>query len=149
MTPRTFHFPRRGVRAKPMRGVALIETMVGILIFTTGILGVIGLQAAMTRAQGSAQFRAEAAMLAGDVIGTMWADSVNLASANLVNYTTSSSTPCTHTACAQWVAKVESSLPGGVAEIGQGAAAGEITVTISWTQPTDGTHSYVTSTFIR
>mgnify|MGYP000471049646 CR=1 FL=1 len=59
------------------KGIALIEALVGILIFTTGILGVVGLQAAMTRAQGSAKARADAAILSSELIGLMWADSAH------------------------------------------------------------------------
>lgn len=140
---------RRFLRSKRVRGVALIETMVGILIFTTGILGVMGLQAAMTRAQGSAQYRADAAVLATEIIGAMWSDSANAASTNLVNYESTSSTACTHAPCAQWLAKVASSLPLGQATIAVTAATGEVLVTVSWTLPADGEHRYVTTTAIR
>lgn len=149
MTPKISALSPRAMRGKSVRGIALIETMVGILIFTTGILGVIGLQAAMTRAQGSAQYRADASVLASEVIGAMWGDSANAASANLANYLSTSSTACTYAPCAQWLSKVENSLPQGAANIAVDASTGQSTVTISWTQPTDGTHSYVTTTFIR
>jgi type IV pilus assembly protein PilV len=133
----------RDVR-KAARGIALIEALVGILIFTTGVLGVVGLQAAMTREQGSAKTRADAAVLASELIGLMWADSSNDLKANLANYATG----CTSGACKQWVDKVAKELPGGTAVIATDAA-GTATITISWTSPTDGNHKYVTSTSIR
>lgn len=140
---------RRPLRNRQVRGIALIETMVGILIFTTGILGVIGLQAAMTRAQGSAQYRSDAAVLAGELIGAMWSDSANASSATLLNYESTSSTACTHAPCAQWLAKVASTLPLGAATIAVTSATGQVVVTVSWTLPSDGEHRYVTTTAIR
>ena len=132
----------RGLR-KGTKGIALIEALVGILIFTTGILGVVGLQAAMTREQGSAKTRADAAVLASELIGMMWIDSSNGLNANLANYATG----CTTGACAQWLAKVAKELPSGTAVIVTDAA-GTATITISWTSPTDGQHQYVTSTSV-
>jgi type IV pilus assembly protein PilV len=133
----------RGLR-KGAKGIALIEALVGILIFTTGILGVVGLQAAMTREQGSAKSRADAAVLASELIGFMWIDSSNALSANLANYATG----CTTGTCKQWLAKVEKELPSGTAVIVTDAA-GTATITITWVSPTDGQHQYVTSTSIR
>ncbi len=130
------------------RGVALIEAMVSILIFTTGILGVIGLYANMTRAQGSAKYRADAAVLSSELIGAMWSDSANTASSNLVNYASTSGTPCTHVPCAQWLVKVASGLPKGSAVI-TAVATGNVTISVSWTPPADETHTYVTTTTIR
>jgi type IV pilus assembly protein PilV len=133
-----------GALGRGTKGIALIEALVGILIFTTGILGVVGLQAAMTREQGSAKSRADAAVLASELIGLMWADSANSLSANLANYATA----CTSGSCKQWVDKVAKELPGGTAIITTDAV-GTATITISWTSPTDGSHKYVTSTSIR
>lgn len=135
--------------AKLIRGIALIEALVGILIFTVGILGLVGLQASMMQAQGSAKYRADASALAGELIGMMWSDSANAANANLVNYASTADSTCTHTPCAQWIAKVAASLPKGIAVIVPDASTGQATVTISWTLPTDGLHTYATSTAIR
>jgi type IV pilus assembly protein PilV len=129
-------------------GIALIEALVSILIFTTGILGVIGLQASLTRAQGDAKYRADASALAGELVGAMWSDSADTATANLANYVSTSGTACTHVPCAQWLDKVASHLPKGTAVI-EAASTGVVTVRVSWTLPTDGTHTYVTTTSIR
>jgi type IV pilus assembly protein PilV len=139
----------RKATRKHVHGIALIEALVSILIFTTGILGVIGLQAAMMRAQGAAKYRADASALAGELIGRMWGDSANAASANLINYASTTAAACTHEPCAQWLAKVATSLPKGTAVILADAITGGVTVTISWTLPTDGLHTYVTTTAIR
>ncbi|MEJ1162953.1 type IV pilus modification protein PilV [Variovorax sp. CCNWLW186] len=53
-------------------GVALIEVLVSVLLFSLGILGLIGLQ---TRAIGlslDAEDRNRAALLANDIAATMW-----------------------------------------------------------------------------
>lgn len=134
--------------SKSQTGIALIEALVSILIFTTGILGVIGLQASLTRAQGDAKYRADAAALAGELVGAMWSDSADTASDNLVNYVSTSGTACTHVPCAQWLDKVSSHLPKGTAVI-DAASTGVVTIRVSWTLPTDGTHTYVTTSSIR
>lgn len=139
----------KGQVGKLVRGIALVEALVSILIFTTGILGMVGLQAAMMRAQGSAKYRADAAALAGELIGTMWGESANASSANLVNYVSTPEATCTHTPCVQWLTKVASSLPKGAAVVVTDASTGRTTVSISWTLPTDGLHTYVTTTSIR
>jgi type IV pilus assembly protein PilV len=52
-------------------GIALIEAMVAILIFSLGILAIVALQALSMRNTTDAQFRAEAALLANSVIAEM------------------------------------------------------------------------------
>ena len=53
------------------RGVALIEALVGLLIFSFGVLGLIGLQATMSKAQTGAKFRADASNLTAELLGVM------------------------------------------------------------------------------
>ncbi|MGI9132554.1 MAG: type IV pilus modification PilV family protein [Rhodoferax sp.] len=136
---RSQHPPRR----LGTGGFALVEALIGMLIFAIGILGMVGLQAAMVQAQGSAKFRADAAVLASEIIGSMWSD----VASNRPNYVSASGTPCTSTTCTQWLAKLASSLPGGTATISIDGA-NVTTITITWTLPADGAHSYVTSTSI-
>jgi type IV pilus assembly protein PilV len=119
----------------------LLEALVGIVIFAVGILGLVALQAAMTKAQSGAKFRAEAAYLASEVRGTMWADIPNLA-----NYDTSANC-ATLPRCQAWADKVSALLPGGVGTID--VTSGLVTITITWTPPNEETHTYVTSTAIR
>lgn len=62
-------------------GVMLLEALIGILIFTVGILGLIGLQAASINAVSDAKYRADAAFLSNQILSQMWADNPgNLAS---------------------------------------------------------------------
>lgn len=55
-------------------GAYLLEVLIGILIFSLGILGIVGLQAASLRSTTEAGLRAEAVFAANQFIGQMWAD---------------------------------------------------------------------------
>ncbi|HVN35552.1 MAG TPA: hypothetical protein VMU96_09900 [Casimicrobiaceae bacterium] len=64
---------RRTRRASvAQRGVALLESLIAILIFSFGILGLIGILIGSIRATNDARYRAEAANLAQALIGAMW-----------------------------------------------------------------------------
>ena len=54
-------------------GSVLLEALIAILIFSFGVLGLIGILASSIRATNDARYRAEAANLANAVIGDMWA----------------------------------------------------------------------------
>ncbi len=54
-------------------GSMLIEVLIAILIFSVGILGIVGLQASVVTASTDAKYRSEAALLANELIGQMWA----------------------------------------------------------------------------
>lgn len=66
---------------KKERGVALLEALIAMLIFSMGILALMGLQAVSIKQTADAKYRADAAFLANQIIGEMWADNpANLAS---------------------------------------------------------------------
>lgn len=133
---------RRTPRGK-LRGIALLEALIGVLIFSFGVLGLVGLQVSMSRAQGSAKYRADAAYLGSQVFGLIWADRPNLA-----QYDTAGN--CAgHAPCADWLAKVAASLPEGNARIAATPATGVVTLTITWSTSAEGTRSHVLSTSIR
>ncbi len=125
-----------------MAGVALIEALIAILIFAIGVLGLVGLQASMTRAQSAGKFRADASSLASEVIGLMWIDS----NVNLPKYATASCAG--YPRCLDWKNKVASALPAGSATVTADNASGAVSVTLTWTMPNEGTHSYATSTTV-
>lgn len=104
-------------------GFAMLEALVALLICAMGVLGVVGLQGAMTRAQTSATFRAEAAFLAQQLLGAMWTDR-----ANLNAYATAS---C-GAACTDWQARVAARLPGGQSTVTV-ANTGVVSIEIRWT----------------
>jgi type IV pilus assembly protein PilV len=135
----------RSMRSKPHanRGIALIEALVSVLIFSIGILGLVGLQVTMTRAQGAAKFRADAAYLSSEIIGTMWADRPHLTS-----YATSPGAACSYSRCLDWVNKVTTGLPQGAVEMSV-SASGTVTLTMTWAVPKEGTRTYAISTLIQ
>jgi type IV pilus assembly protein PilV len=65
-------------RMKSQGGVMLIEALVGILIFSIGILALIGMQGAAIKNTTDARYRSEATFLASQIIGNMWVDIANL-----------------------------------------------------------------------
>jgi type IV pilus assembly protein PilV len=67
---------RRPLRV-PQSGSALLEALIAILVFSFGVLGLIGILAASVRATNDARYRAEAANLANALIGDMWATAAN------------------------------------------------------------------------
>lgn len=122
-------------------GFALIEALIAILIFSLATLGLLGLEVSMTRAQSSAKFRADAAYLANDLIGSIWSDSRNLGSYNDAS--------CDgYTPCAAWKTRLRAALPGGAASAAVDTTTGAITLTINWQVPNEAPHSYRTSTSI-
>lgn len=135
--------PRHPRRAS--HGFVLLEVLVALLIFAFGVLGIVGLQATMTKAQTSSKLRGEAASLAQELIGTMWADIPNLN-----QYTKpAGSGPCSgYDRCQAILSKVSTQLPQGAMVIEQ-AAPGVFNITVTWTPPGESSHQYVTSTVIQ
>ena len=57
----------------------ILEAMIALLVFSLGILGIVGLQAASIKASTDAKYRSEASLLANEVIGRMWVTDRTLA----------------------------------------------------------------------
>lgn len=139
-------------RLKPQSGVMLLEALIGILIFSLGVLALVGMQAVAVKTTTDARDRAEASNLASQLIGEMWTNRANLAS---YNYAGSGSVPAVLT---NWMAQVETALPAAaanqpiitVAPSAFGAAVGnQTTVTIRWQNPTEATlHQFIMTAYI-
>jgi type IV pilus assembly protein PilV len=110
-------------------GVALLETLIAILVFSLGVLGVIGLQAAMIKHTGDARYRIEAAYLAQQRLGAMWMDQTNFAS------------------YVETATDISALLPEGTRSVTVDGR--QVTVTVTWQQPgATETHNYETTTRI-
>lgn len=112
-------------RRHAQSGLAILEVLIAVLLFSLGILGLLGLQARAVSFSIDAEDRNRAALLANDAASTMWLKkSVTLSAAEL----------------AAWQARVSatsvSGLPGG-----QGSVAGvtgttnSADITITWHRP--------------
>ena len=109
------------------QGVALLEALIAVLIFSIGILAVIGLQATSVRLTTDAKYRADASFLANQALGRVWADPGNLAAYVEAN-----------TALAD--------LPGGKRKVE--VAGDRVTVTVTWQPPGGDPHNFVVSGYV-
>ncbi|HEX7648585.1 MAG TPA: fimbrial assembly protein [Noviherbaspirillum sp.] len=134
-----FHPPHK------QSGVALLEGLIAILIFSLGILSLVGMQAVAVKQSTDARYRTEAALLAERLIGAMWVDNHSTLA---TNYATGGS------AYNNWLADVSDALPK-VADnppVVDVSAGGDVTITIYWQQPGDQTsaamHKYIINAHI-
>ena len=118
-------------------GVMLLEALVAILIFSIGIIAVMGMQAAAITSVTQSKFRTDASYLANQILGRMWTDQGNLAS-----YATAGSA-----GRLAWDTTLAQTLPSGAATITVAGTA--VTVTITWKMPDDPTtRKYMTTATI-
>jgi len=116
----------------------LLEALVGILIFSIGILGLMGLQAVSIKNTTEARYRSEAGFLANQIVGRMWTDRNQLASYALVAGTVCDPADTTPSPLLEWVCQVERSLPGVTAAANRptiDVATDTVTVTVRWQMP--------------
>lgn len=139
--------------SKAQSGVMLLEALIAILVFSLGILALVGMQATALRATTDARDRTEASNLATQIVGEMWLDRANLA--NYV-WDGTNSPPA---ALANWVNQVEASLPGAATNsptvtVGVsptlGATVGtEVEVVVFWQNPSDpNVHQFAMTAYI-
>jgi len=69
---------RRPASGGVQQGVALLEVLIAVLIFSIGVLAAIGLQATAISTVAQSKDRLDAAMVANEQIGKMWTDPANL-----------------------------------------------------------------------
>lgn len=62
------------MKTSPTRqqGVMLLEALIAILIFSMGILAIVGLQASSIKLASDSKYRSDASLLANRLIGQMW-----------------------------------------------------------------------------
>jgi type IV pilus assembly protein PilV len=132
---------KASTRRHPARGFALIEVLVSLLIFSLGILGMVGLQARATRFSVDASERTRASIMASELVATMWA--------------AQSTTPNAADLTA-WVARLKdptvAGLPQADYSISAPDADGAVAITLTWKSVSRGaqgaTGTYVTTVAI-
>ena len=116
------------------RGISMIEVLVVIVLFSFGLIGVVGLQAKAVQNSVSAEDFNRAAMLANEVASVIWTNqSVILAPATIASWNTAVADPTGR------------GLPNGQGTVT--VAANVATITITWRAPHDpvgSNRNYVT-----
>lgn len=116
--------------ANTQQGAILLESLIAMLIFSMGILALVGLQAAMISNTSDAKYRSVASYLAQQKLGELWADP---------NHIIATTEP---------VALDE--LPNGQYTMSHTAASGEVSITITWQAPGDtAVHNVTTNARIK
>lgn len=120
-------------------GVMLLEAMLGILIFSVGVLALVAMQAVSSSNVSNARFRSEAAFLANEILSQAWVDR-GVDATNVVNYRyPGGSAPAVN----NWVTKVQALLPQAnlypptitMATIPGMDRGRQVTVTVYWKAP--------------
>ena len=106
------------------KGILLLESLIAMLIFSLGVLAIVGLQASSMKAVSQAKSRVDASLIAHQRVSSIWLDMANIAEYVEENVPVDS-------------------LPSG--ERTTEVAGDQVTVTVSWVMPGDDTkHSFVT-----
>ena len=124
------------MKSSPARqgGSTLLESLIAILVFSFGVLGMVGLQAASIKSISEAKYRTDAAFLANELIGQMWAERATITT--------------DYTAPDDWADRVASTLPGGTGSVAVSVDPNttpllRTTVTVQWTVPGNAQHQFV------
>ncbi len=139
-------------------GIMLLEALIGLLIFSIGILAMIGLQATAFSASADAKNRADASGYASDIISRMWMSVDRSSDANLIttlnNFQLNTGgadcafsggiVDATNTALTGWISAVtdaDTGLLGATDAMQQitvsTANLNRVTITICWKTPQD------------
>jgi type IV pilus assembly protein PilV len=120
---------RKTPRRRGQTGIALLEVLVSVLLFSLGLLGLIGLQARAVTFSVDAEDRNRAAMLANELVAQMWLMRTTTLSPDAVD---------------AWQQRVKDPKTGGLPN-GEGTVAadgaGKANVTITWQAPSRSTGS--------
>ncbi|MDO9151866.1 MAG: prepilin-type cleavage/methylation domain-containing protein [Methylotenera sp.] len=113
------------LKFKTQQGIALLESMIAIVIFSMGILALAGLQGVLVKNTSDAKYRAEATFIAQQRLGLIW---VGTGLADYIEVDTD----------------ISNLLPNGTRTV---AISPErvVTVTVSWQLPGEEEHTYSTN----
>lgn len=115
---------------KRQGGALLIEAMIGIFIFSVGVLAVVAMQGRAIAQVSDSKYRVDASFLANELVSRAWVDRANIATYVYPNGTAPALTA--------WVVKVGNTLPGTATHpptVAIDATTGQITVTVRWQPP--------------
>jgi type IV pilus assembly protein PilV len=139
---------------KNQSGFMLLEALIAILIFSIGILGLVGLQANAINLSTDAKYRADAALLANQLIGRLAV--ADPAAAGTYSHRPSGSTVCAPTGrvstspvLTAWLAEVNASLPNADSTKQQvivDQTKNVVNITICWQAPHSSQHRHTVTT---
>lgn len=118
-------------------GSMLLEAFIAILIFSMGILAIVGMQASAVKSATDAKYRSEASLLANEFIGQMWVGDRTPATMQ-TNFQGGAGTD--GAAYTAWYSKVQATLPGTAANppvVSINPATSLVTVAVQWKVPTE------------
>ena len=159
----------RTARKHRQQGVFLIEALMGILIFSLGILTLVAIQTSAISAQSDAQYRIEAANFSDQMLNQIWLNLDRTSSATIqttlaafqhqpggaassCNFSGDASGNALVTAWVTTITSGSTHLPGSTAAMQQilvNTAPGgynQVTITVCWKGPLDAAprrHSFV------
>lgn len=145
------------------RGMMLIEALMAILVFSLGVLGMMGVNAVAASTQSDAQYRNEANRVATRIVNEMWVNVDRTTDANLAASmatfvhradvgacdTSADGTASTNALVTGWVADITGGgtagtiggLPGATNRMQQimipAGAGNQVIVTVCWKAPKD------------
>jgi type IV pilus assembly protein PilV len=139
----------RPARQRVQGGAMLIEALIAILIFSIGILGIVGLQAAAVQQSSDARYRAQAAELAQQLFGQMWTGD---RTATTLQTQYNCTPPCASAGAGYqtWYAQVTATMPGvgsdpSLKPFVSVDSTGIVKMILYWRQPSDqsgSSHQY-------
>lgn len=120
------------------RGFILLEGLIAILLFSFGILAIVGIQATAVNFSSDAKYRTDAILLANQVIGQMWVSDRTVTTLQTDFQGGNGSDGSKYS---EWATDVAAVLPGVAANKPTIAVApsSEVTVTVRWQAPNDST----------
>ena len=117
---------------KRQHGIALLESLIALLIFSMGILALAGLQGFMLKGASEAKNRSDASVIAQRRVAMMWTDAKD--------------TPAALSAAYAEVNTVVPDLPNGLRTTAFNALVpDEVTVTVTWQAPGEPQHNFSTN----
>lgn len=124
---------------RKQEGVMLLEALIGILIFSLGVLALVAMQAVSVSTVSNARYRTEASFLANEILGQVWIDRGTNYN-NVANYAVTGGVGASVPA-QNWVDKVNALMPSSTTypptvTVATPASGGrQVTVVIRWKAP--------------
>ncbi len=118
-------------------GSMLLEAFIAILIFSMGVLAIVGMQASAVKSATDARYRSDASLLANELLGQMWVTDRTVATLQ-TNFQGGAGTDgASYTA---WYSNVQATLPGSAVYppvVTVDPATSLVTIAVNWKAPND------------